>query len=96
MTRHRKGSFEVRGGKVSGVDPKIVLLEAASGQWEVLRICELENGFYQLGADGVTRKVKAPPVPNVAPPRQHKRKALRRRSPPLRGKRCILTLYGTP
>jgi hypothetical protein len=97
MTRHRKGSFEVRGGKVcAGVDPTLVVLETASGQWEVCRTAELEDGWYAFDpADAVTRAVKSPDLPNVPPP--HQRKALHRaRSPSLRGKRCVLTLYGTP
>jgi hypothetical protein len=43
MTRHSKGSFQVLGGKVLGVDHTLVLLETADGH-ELLRTCQLRDG----------------------------------------------------
>ena len=50
------GSFQVRGGKVcAGADPTLVLLEQADGR-DLLPTTDLGDGWYQLGADGITRR----------------------------------------
>lgn len=101
MTRHSKqmrGAFHVRGGVVvAGRDPIVSLLELQTPSGlvhDLLKTCELPDGWFVVCADGVTRRPTGN-VPNAPPPRQHQRPVLRRiRSPAIRAKRQMLTLYG--
>jgi hypothetical protein len=69
-SKQMRGAFQVLGGEVcSGTDPIVSLLELQTPSGlvhDLLKTCELPDGWFVCCADGITR------VPHVAPPR-HKR-----------------------
>jgi hypothetical protein len=87
MTGHSTSSFQVLDGEVcAGLDPMVVLLEAADGQCELLRTDQLA-GWYGIGDDGIARVLRAPT-------RQHSRRALRHVRSAIRGQHTVPIIHG--
>jgi hypothetical protein len=93
MTMHtskQTAAFQVLDGEVcAGIDPQVVLVEAADGQLDVLRTDEL-SGWYGLGVDGVVRALRHGPTRQL----RHQREPLRRARTSIRGQRTLCTLHG--
>jgi hypothetical protein len=90
-TTKQTAAFLVLGGEVAaGIDPQLVLLETADGQLDLLRVDQLDGGWFGLVLDdGLTRRLHAPMRLH-----QHQRDPLRRVRTAIVGRRTVLPLLG--
>ena len=86
-TTQQTARLSVLDGEVSCINPRVVLVEVADHQHQVMCTDQLADSL-PIGKDGVARPLRRGPT------RQHSRRALRHVRTAIGGQRIVRTLQG--